>query len=65
MNFIAALAEGYPIDAALAEARVAIFANGNNIEWGTPVLFMRSKDGKLFNFEPKPIEPDQPAVQEP
>jgi hypothetical protein len=63
--FYKALAEGYPIDAALAEARVNIFANGNDIEWGTPVLFMRSTDGKLFDFETKTTEPGQPTVQEP
>ncbi len=51
-EFYAALADGYALDAALTEARVAIFATGNNIEWGTPVLFMRSTDGKLFNFKP-------------
>lgn len=50
-EFYAALADGYPIDAALAEARVAIFVSGNDIEWGTPVLFMRSPDGKLFEVK--------------
>ena len=37
----AALADGYAIDAALAEARKAIFADENEVEWATPVLFMR------------------------
>jgi hypothetical protein len=33
-------------DYALAEARKSIFAQGNNVEWGTPVLYMRSPDGR-------------------
>jgi hypothetical protein len=45
-----ALVNGLPIDAALAEARKAIFADGNDIEWATPVLFMRAKDGRLFDL---------------
>jgi len=53
-EFYAALADGYPVDAALVEARVAIFSKGNDMEWGTPVLFMRSPDGKIFDWENKP-----------
>lgn len=47
----AALAHSYPVDAALAEARKAIFADGNDIEWGTPTLFMRVPDGRIFTVE--------------
>jgi hypothetical protein len=50
-EFYDALADGYPLDAALAEARKAIFAQGNNVEWGTPVLYMRSPDGRIFDIE--------------
>ena len=46
-----AVSEGFPIDAALAEARRAIFGSGNDIEWGTPVLYMRSSDGLLFDVD--------------
>jgi tetratricopeptide (TPR) repeat protein len=49
-EFYRALADGYPVDAALAEARKAIFAQGDNIEWGTPVLYMRSPDGRIFDI---------------
>ncbi len=35
-EFYAAIADGYPIDAALAEARVAVFSDNNDVEWGTP-----------------------------
>ena len=47
----AALADGYAVDAALAEARKAIFADDNEVEWGTPVLFMRVPDGRIFDVE--------------
>jgi hypothetical protein len=42
------LADGYPIDAAVNEARRAIYFNGSVLEWGTPVLFMRAEDGTIF-----------------
>jgi len=48
--FYAALAVGWPVDAAVAEARKAIFTMPNNIEWGTPVLYMHSSDGVLFEL---------------
>jgi hypothetical protein len=48
-EFYAALADSYPVDAALAEARKAIFAQDNAVEWGTPVLYMRAQDGRIFD----------------
>jgi hypothetical protein len=50
----AAVIDGYPIDAALAEARKALFFGGHELEWGTPVLYMRSPDGVIFDLEPVP-----------
>jgi hypothetical protein len=50
-EFYAALADGYPVDAALAEARKAIFAQGNGLEWGTPVLYTRAPDGRIFDVK--------------
>lgn len=50
-EFYGAIADGYAVDAALAEARKAIFAGGNDVEWGTPVLFMRIPNGVLFRPE--------------
>ncbi len=44
----AAIADGYSVDAALGEARRAIFASGNDVEWATPVLYTRSPSGQLF-----------------
>ncbi len=49
-EFYQALADGLPIDAALAQARLALYqeCNPDNRAWGTPVLFMRARDGRLF-----------------
>jgi len=51
-EFYRSLADNYPVDAALAEARKAIYTQGQDIEWGIPVLYMRSADGQLFDVEP-------------
>jgi hypothetical protein len=41
-----------PVDAAVAEARKAIsLSASNSVEWGTPVLHMRSPDGALFRID--------------
>jgi tetratricopeptide (TPR) repeat protein len=61
-EFYAALAAGYPVDAALAEARKAIFAEVSEIEWGTPVLYMRAPDGCIFEVE-QVSEPDRKQLQ--
>ena len=52
-EFYSVLAEGFPVDAALSEARKAIYLKPNDVEWGTPVLYMRSQDGVLFSV-PEP-----------
>jgi hypothetical protein len=56
-QFYERLARGYTVDAALAWARLAIFADENDIEWGTPVLLMRAPDGRIFDV-PEPLEDD-------
>ena len=48
-EFYGAVADGYPIDAAVTEARKAIFASGRDVEWGTPVLYLRAPDGRIFD----------------
>jgi CHAT domain len=45
----AAVADGYPLDAALSEARQAIYTDVNKIEWATPVLYLRAPDGRIFD----------------
>jgi hypothetical protein len=59
-----ALADGYPVDAALAEARKAIFADRNDVEWATPVLFMRVADGRIFDIPAGPVDPGPPDVED-
>jgi CHAT domain len=53
-----------PIDAAVAEARKAIYVEIDRVEWATPVLFVRDPDVQLFDFKlptvalPPPPPPD-------
>jgi hypothetical protein len=48
-----ALADGWPLDAAVTEGRKAIGAQvtADDMDWGIPVLFMRSSDGVLWKEE--------------
>jgi Tol biopolymer transport system component len=56
-EFYNALADGWPIDAALAEARKAVFTRVNAVEWATPVLYMRAPDGRIFDVQPSAATP--------
>lgn len=57
-TFYEAVANGMPIDAAALEGRLAISIGvANTVEWGTPVLYMRSSDGTLFSLKDIPIPP--------
>jgi tetratricopeptide (TPR) repeat protein len=53
-SFYQAIADGLPVDAAMVEARVAMFAEGHEVEWATPVLYLRSPDGRIFTVGPVP-----------
>jgi WD40 repeat protein len=44
----AVVADGYPLDAALTQARKAIFTDVSQVEWATPVLYLRAPDGRVF-----------------
>lgn len=57
-EFYRALSDGYPVDAALVEGRVAVYESHEQTDWGTPVLFMRSLDGVLFELESKKGKPN-------
>ncbi len=66
-TFYRALVNGYPVDAALSEARKAVAVQQNSTEWGTPVLFSRSDDNRLIELpegdrrpvlDTKPFEPE-------
>lgn len=54
-SFYESLADGLPADAAVSEARKAVsFAVADTVEWGTPVLFMRASDGRIFDIARAP-----------
>ena len=49
----------------MAEARKAMFAAAHDLEWGTPVLFMRVPDGRIFDIaaQAPPVVPAPLAVE--
>ncbi len=49
-GFYGALANGRTVDAAVSQGRQAIFARDNDVEWGTPVLYLRAADGQIFDL---------------
>lgn len=49
-EFYRAIAEQLPIDSAVSEGRRAIANRIGNLEWVTPILYMRSIDGVLFRL---------------
>jgi hypothetical protein len=59
-EFYRALVAGSPVDRAVSEARNALYVDlgGGRLDWGTPVLFLRCEDGKLFE---RPAEDRQMA----
>ena len=62
-GFYAALADDYPVDAALTEARKAVFAAGCSVEWGTPVLYLRAPDGRIFDVHKTDAQKAEPALR--
>lgn len=47
--FYESLADGEPLDAAITKARMGVYFSGTDkVFWGIPVLFMRSKDGVIW-----------------
>jgi ATP/maltotriose-dependent transcriptional regulator MalT len=73
-EFYRSLVLGYPVDAAMAQARKGIFQEigAHRPDWGIPVLFLRAADGQLFQVEkrerqgmallPPPVPERPPAV---
>src|SRR5215207_6684952 len=57
--FYESLADGLPVDAAVTEARVAVSMD-SMLEWGTPVVYMRSRDGRLFDISTDKRPSEQP-----
>jgi formylglycine-generating enzyme required for sulfatase activity len=73
-TFYEALADNLPVDSAVADARNAMtLRNRFSLEWGTPVLYLRAPDGRLFDLatttpatQPKPpLDAPTPPVVEP
>lgn len=61
-EFYSALADGFPVDAALAEARTAVFTRASAVEWAIPVLYLRSPNAAIFDVAARP--PPPPDVDE-
>jgi tetratricopeptide (TPR) repeat protein len=55
-----ALAAGLPVDAAVGEARKAVYTV-SPLEWATPVLYLRAADGQLFDITPDTPPPSPHA----
>jgi len=61
-DFYEAVADGLPMDAAVTEARAAVSMD-SMLEWGTPVLYMRSPDGRLFDIQKEEGEREDPLLR--
>jgi hypothetical protein len=48
-TFYQRITEKFPVDAAVAEGRKALLGS-KQTEWATPVLYLRSRDGALFEW---------------
>ncbi len=65
-SFYEAVADGSPVDIAVAEARKSLSIQmSSTLEWGTPVLFMRTDDGVLFRMRRSKPKTAVPPVQAP
>ncbi|HEX9941450.1 MAG TPA: CHAT domain-containing protein [Thermoanaerobaculia bacterium] len=66
-TFYDSLADGEAVDEAVSDARKAIkMALGETVEWGTPVLHMRARDGVLFRLDLDLFrQPEAPAAAPP
>lgn len=60
-RFYNSIAAGFPVDAALSQSRMSIFQGNNEVEWATPVLYMRSEDGNLFSISATDMAEAAPA----
>ena len=64
-EFYGAIADGCRLETAVAEARGAIRDEGYVTEWGTPVLYSRALDGRLFDLtRPARVEAERPAQED-
>jgi CHAT domain/WD domain, G-beta repeat len=67
-TFYEMVADQLPVDVAVTQARQAVqLALPDTLEWGTPVLYLRSPDGYIFDLTDTPATPavshsDRPAT---
>ena len=66
-EFYRALAVGLPVDAAVSEARRAIYIDCGveRRDWGIPVLFMRAPDGVILKLAEPTAIPEKPITLTP
>jgi CHAT domain-containing protein len=75
-SFYEAVAAGEPVDIAVRDARLSVcLSRPNSLEWGIPVLFLRQRDGRIFDVKvsapaartevPEPLEPGPPPRAQP
>ena len=58
-GFYEALSKNQPIDDAVMLARKFI-QQKSRVEWGIPVLYMRSSDGRIFDVDNPQLPPGPP-----
>jgi hypothetical protein len=65
-SFYEAVAAGLPVDIAVRDARLAVsLARPNSLEWGTPVIFLRQRDGRIFDLAAPPLRRPPPRPNPP
>ncbi|MGI8685383.1 MAG: CHAT domain-containing protein [Acidimicrobiales bacterium] len=64
--FYGALAAGLPVDESLGEARKSVaLAVPGTLEWGTPVLYLRAPDSRIFDIDRQAAPPTPPRAPRP
>lgn len=61
-DFYGALARGSGVDTAVTKGRRAIYAQGNEVEWATPVLFLEVNEGRIFDVWSPTLDPGVEAL---
>jgi Flp pilus assembly protein TadD len=64
-TFYSAIAHQLSVDASVTEARQAIqLALPGTLEWGTPVLYLRSENGDIFDLAEAPAQRTEPEFDQ-
>jgi WD40 repeat protein len=58
------MAFGDSVERGLSEARKAIYLDGNELEWATPVLYLRSPDSHIFSILPTEVTAEAAGAAE-